>query len=105
MTPGLRIRTRRKELGLRQGELARRVGMAQSALSEIEKGESRLPNAEHLIKLAAELGVTQAWIITGKPGGVEVLSADEERLFSRLRQATPEQRAAIVALVDSLGID
>jgi len=66
MTPGMRIRAKRKELGLKQGQLAKLAGISQPALCELEKGDTKMPNAESLMGLAKALNVTQAWIITGK---------------------------------------
>ena len=101
-TPGQRIKERRTALGLSQGDLARKCGMAQSTLSEIEKGESKLPSAENLIKLAKTLGVTQAWIVTGRDGEIEILTESEERAFAKLRRMTLDQREALFAMIDSI---
>lgn len=101
-TPGQRIKTRRTQLGISQGALARMCKMAQSTLSEIENGESKLPSAENLICIAKRLGVTQAWIVTGKEGDLEVLNEEEERLFAKLRRMTPEQRKAFFDMAESI---
>lgn len=103
-SPGQRIKRRRIELGFQQGELARMVGMSQSALSEVESGESKLPSADKLIKLSKVLMVTQEWIVTGVDGDLEVLSKEEEKAFAKLRKLTPDQRAAFLAMLDSYPI-
>ena len=51
------IKVRRREQGLTQTALARRVGCTQSALSMLEQGRADAVNAETLAKLAAELGL------------------------------------------------
>jgi ribosome-binding protein aMBF1 (putative translation factor) len=51
-----RLRARRTEKGLTQEELARRVGIRQSAVSMMESGRCR-PQPSTLAKLAKELGV------------------------------------------------
>ena len=93
------------QLGISQGGFARMVGMAQSTLSELERGDSKLPNAENMIKIAKVLGVTQAWIVTGKEGELEVLTEEEERLFAKMRKMSDRKRAAILAIVDSYDTD
>ena len=104
-TPGERIKQRRTQLGMSQGALARLVGMAQSTLSEIERGDTKLPSADNLMRIAKVLGVTQAWIVTGKEGELEILTEEEEKVFSRLRKMTTGQRAAFFTLIDSFDVD
>jgi len=104
-TPGERIKERRTQLGISQGGLARLAGMAQSTLSELERGDSKLPSADNLMRLAKVLGVTQAWIVTGREGELEILTTEEEKVFSRLRKMSNSQRTAFFALVDSFEVD
>jgi transcriptional regulator with XRE-family HTH domain len=105
ITPGERIKNRRAELGLSQGALARMVGMAQSTLSEIERGDTKLPSADNLLRMSKALGVTQAWIVTGREGEVEVLTPDEERLFSQLRKMSDTKRAALLSMIEKFSTD
>jgi transcriptional regulator with XRE-family HTH domain len=100
--PGERIKARRKELGLTQVELARLLGIKQSSLSELENGESIMPKSDNLMKLAKVLRVSQAWIMTGKDGDLEVLDEQEERHISALRGLSVEERKAIYSLVETL---
>jgi len=74
LLPGQRIKSRRIEFGINQTELAAKLGMEQSSLSELENGESVMPNSEHLLKLARILGVSQSWILTGKDGEFDTQS-------------------------------
>ncbi|MBF0311475.1 MAG: LexA family transcriptional regulator [Magnetococcales bacterium] len=68
-TVGERIRKRRKELGLSQGELALRVGYAgQSSIGEIETGTSQSPG--RLVDIARALEVRPDWLHSGE-GPVE----------------------------------
>lgn len=101
-TVGARIRARRKELGYTQGHLASLTGISQSALSELETGESKMPSAEALIGLSKALKVTQAWIITGKDGELELLKPDEIDHAVTVRRLTAEQRRAIYDLAKSM---
>ena len=63
---GPNIRARRTEHGLSLRELARRVGVSASALSQIENGHSR-PSVDTLYALARALGVTPDEIFFGTP--------------------------------------
>jgi transcriptional regulator with XRE-family HTH domain len=100
-TAGMRIKRRRKELGIKQNELAHAVGISQSSLSELETGESKLPSAEILLKLSSALGISPTWIVTGQEGQMDVLTPDEQEFFSAARTLTPEQRSAVFTLIRS----
>lgn len=94
-TVGNRIRRKRKELRYSQWKLAELVGISQSTLSELETGESKMPSTDVLQGLAKHLGVTQAWIITGKDGELEMLTQEEEDIIRVARVLSAEQRRAI----------
>lgn len=53
----MHIKQAREAAGLKQYEVARRLGISQSSVSAWEKGEA-YPAAENLIKLADILGTT-----------------------------------------------
>lgn len=99
---GSRIRTKRKEIGLSQAHLASLAGISQSAISELETGESKMPSAEALQGLAKALRVTQAWIITGHDGELETLTTDEENLVKAARKLTAEQRVAVYQIIKTM---
>jgi putative transcriptional regulator len=50
------IRERREELGISQGELAKKCGIAQSTLCDIEQGRSN-PSISVAVKLANALDI------------------------------------------------
>jgi len=54
---GAYVRARREEQGLSQSEVARRSGVPQAYLSEIERGWKRRPSAEMRGKVAEALGI------------------------------------------------
>lgn len=64
MSIGSRIKEARKAAKLTQKELAKKVGMAQASLSELETGESQ--STTLVASLAAALGVSALWLETGK---------------------------------------
>jgi transcriptional regulator with XRE-family HTH domain len=55
ISPGDRIRTRRRELGLSQAELAGRLEISQSALSKLESGNTSQLSRGNLLLLATAL--------------------------------------------------
>lgn len=61
---GDRTKQVRKELSLTQAVVARRTGISQAALSELENGESK--GTKEIAKLAAVLGVSPIWLSDGK---------------------------------------
>jgi transcriptional regulator with XRE-family HTH domain len=98
-TPGERIRGRRKELGLRQGEFAKLVGIAQGTLSDIERGETNMPSAVVLMKMATVLGVSQAWIVSGKDGEIAIPNDQEQELLSSFREMDDAKKQALMAFL------
>lgn len=63
-TTGARLRDRRQERGLRQADLARRVGISPSYLNRIEHGQRRI-GGKLLRDLAAALGLDPAALAEG----------------------------------------
>ena len=66
---GKRVNLARKKAGLTQKELADAVGIRQSTLSELERGESR--STTHLASIARACGVSVQYLegLTDQPGG------------------------------------
>jgi transcriptional regulator with XRE-family HTH domain len=58
---GERIRQARKEKGLSQPELAKKVGIKQQTLSQLERGYSY--HTRYLQELATVLGVSKGWLL------------------------------------------
>lgn len=73
MSIGSRIKEARRAVKLTQKELAKKVGMAQASLSELETGESQ--STTMIASFAAVLGVSALWLETGKGPMVEGVDA------------------------------
>lgn len=105
MTIGQRLKQVRKERGLTQVELAARVGMKQSTLSDLELGKSA--GTTNLAVVASVLGVNALWLETGRGERVAVvakgLTTDEKRLIVD----TPEEMRILTAfrLADQVALD
>ncbi len=63
MSIGERLRQRRTDLGLSQRELAKRIGVRQATISDIESGRQKETSTGVARRLAFELGVTLDWLI------------------------------------------
>lgn len=61
---GLRIRSVRNELGLSTTGFAKLVGISQTYVSQIERGLANVA-PKTLTAIAARLGVTENWLLTG----------------------------------------
>ncbi|MDX7921657.1 S24 family peptidase [Aeromonas media] len=70
-----RIKQTRKRLGYSQEILGSRVGVSRVSISQWERGENT-PNGRYLNDLAAALGVTVDWLLTGE-GEAAVTSVPE----------------------------
>lgn len=66
--PGARIRAMRKALGLNQDDLAQKLGVDQSTVSDIERGAGF--SADLLMRMTDALGGTAALVMRGKDDAV-----------------------------------
>ena len=99
MTIGQRVHAARIAAGLSQGQLAERVGVAQAAISRIERGETREPGVLIMAGIARALdtsidelvahGVRRRWaphVLAERVAGLEArVAALEERLEDGVR--------------------
>lgn len=100
MTIGDRIRYLREVKEIKQVELAKRIGLSQAAISNLETDSSRKPSAPTLMKLAAVLECNPQWIIDGKGdpfSWAPVTKESEVELLRLYKHMTPGARLAILA--------
>jgi transcriptional regulator with XRE-family HTH domain len=96
-----RIRAIRRELGINQGEFARRIGLTQTAMSMIEVGKSKL--TEQNIKLiCVTFNVNEHWLRTGEGEMFGSLSPYEKELLETYRQLTEETQDFILDMTRTL---
>lgn len=65
-TQGQRITRIRKAEGLTQSRLGQLAGISGSAISSIEREETKTIQAEHIFKIARALRRNAEWLVTGK---------------------------------------
>ena len=87
MSIGSRIREARKNAKLSQNELALKVGVKQSTISELETGESA--GTTVLASFASALGVNALWLETGKGSPNQNTS---QLKFEKVKIADPENQ-------------
>lgn len=102
---GLRVKAVRDKLNLKQGVYAKKLGISQSFLSYIEKGQ-RKPSYELLLSLLSTFNVNLHWLFTGI-GDMFIMDTSPgkqlKEQFSRLFPGVPPE-PEILELVKSLEV-
>jgi transcriptional regulator with XRE-family HTH domain len=110
---GARLRTRRRQLGLSQSDLAEQLGVSFQQVQKYERGANRIA-ASTLLAAAQALKVSVGWLV-----GEDVSEADgDEELFRALARPgaleileafnlihDPRARAALLSLAREMGQD
>ncbi len=107
---GARMRTRRRQLGLSQSDLAERLGVSFQQVQKYERGANRVA-ASTLLTAAQVLGTSISWLVgeevsgrdddedvfraLARPGALEVLQA-----FNAI--SDPKIRSALLALAKEM---
>ena len=104
MSFGQRLRERRKELGISQGELAKALGVSVSAVSNYESGQNAM-REEVLLRLFQALDVEPNYLYQDAFSGKSfTCSAEEQALVRTYRGLRSAGRQAIRSLADALGV-
>lgn len=102
MSFGDRIRERREQLGLSRPQLAQRLGVSPSAVSNYELGGS-FPKEEILLRLFDCLETEPDVLFQDSfRGGSRVLSGDERELLERYRSLTALGRETVRSVTEAL---
>ena len=86
---GETVATRRKRLGLKQGDVAAQAGITPESLSRFERGRSAEFGTRKLLAVLAVLGAELDIVVQGQAGNLDELR--------RERAQTPAPRAASAA--------
>ena len=111
-----RIRKARDLMSLSQAELARRVGVKRSAVTQWEHPSGTTPSVDHLICIALQTGVRFEWLATGRgrsraedielPAAVIVddYARDEHEslALAHLRRLSPSKRRSALEILQIL---
>lgn len=99
-TLGDRIREARNAAHMTQGQLASRIGVSRSLISQWESGVVQEIGASSLWAAARALRVSLDWMLEGDgkaPAHAAATSPDEVQLLNALADLTSSQRAALLA--------
>ena len=94
---GARIKTARKKRGLSQAELAERIGINTSYLSDIENGKKNF-GIEILMKLTEALGISADWLLRANIQESAVITKNEASEL--LKDCTADEMQAMIAIID-----
>lgn len=98
---GNKIRAERKKLKLTLEQLADAIDSSKSYVWELENKEGTNPTAEKIAKLASALKVSVDYLIINEQQ--EPTQLDQAKtLWRRVENLTPEQKAALEAVLSSL---
>lgn len=112
----LRIRRARTQAQLTQSELARRLGVQRSAVTQWERDHGTTPSVDHLAQIATETGACFEWLATGRgpshPDADAFASAVvvqdyardefESRVLIALRRVARRKREAVARVIELL---
>ncbi len=99
-TMGMRIRRRRKQLGMSLDKLAEKAGVSKSYLQAIETREANL-SVDKAKALAAALNLTVDGLLHG-----DSTATDADRLFEeRFRQLSERDKNLLRQLVDTMWLE
>ena len=107
---GARIAALRKQAGLSQAELARRIRVSPSAVGMYEQGR-REPSAELVVAMARELEVSTDFLLTGKCAmekdhtaftNALIGALDAAQLVSASRRDRPFSRQELAVLMAAM---
>lgn len=91
---GQRIMERRKRMGMTQEELAERSGLTTQFVSYAESGK-RASRPENLMKIAAVLGVSTDYLLTG-----DIIDKDKLLLSDKLDKLDAEEVRIVESIID-----
>ena len=95
---GVRLREARNMVKLTQEQLAEKVDIGTTYISDIERG-AKFPSLTLFIKLVDALGVSADFILRGEIEAGKSCVYDE--LANKLDGLTPKQRVAVAELIDA----
>lgn len=100
MDIGIRIKAHRVQLGLTQDQLGERCGSTKSAVSQWESNTTQ-PAVDSLIPLAAALGCSIDWLLTGR--GIEHLpdSSRTARLVAIFSDLDPRGQDTVLRTAEA----
>lgn len=95
---GARIKELREAAGLSANALAKKAGVAQSTLSEVESGKYA-PKLDFIEKICKALNITLADFFSDETSNI---SPDLAQLLNEAESLTPDQRKKLIEFIRSM---
>ena len=99
---GKRVKELRRALGLTQVELAKKSGVAQSTISDIERADTTYVIGPTLAALSDALGTHPSYLTKGKSPGDDPERMDESKLVALFRSMPDADREALLRVAESM---
>lgn len=100
-----RFKKVRKTLGLTQSEFGKSLGISNTAISKIEKGENNVSES-NIISICREFGVNEEWLRTGVGGedNMFIKLSAYDKAYNRfgyvMENASASKKAALTMLLE-----
>lgn len=100
-----RFKEVRKVLGLTQSEFGKSLGISNTAISKIEKGENNVSES-NIISICREFGVNEEWLRTGVGGedNMFIKLSAYDKAYNRfgyvMENASASKKAALTMLLE-----
>ena len=100
-----RFKEVRKTLGLTQSEFGKSLGISNTAISKIEKGENNVSES-NIIPICREFGVNEEWLRTGVGGedNMFIKLSAYDKAYNRfgyvMENASASKKAALTMLLE-----
>lgn len=105
LTIGDRLRWLIEVRGIKQTELALKIGITQAAISNLVTDSSRKPSAPTLMKLATFLECNPTWVLTGEGdpyGWAPVTSDSQVELLNLFKSMSGPSKEALLSVARSM---
>jgi transcriptional regulator with XRE-family HTH domain len=93
----------RRERNISTSALARAIGVSSTAISKIESGDTAMPRADHLLRIAAELGADPVRLVFGEDSEEyrRINGAWPDAYTDRAAARAAKQRHLLATIVDA----
>lgn len=102
---GDRLRWLLEYRGMKQTELAEKIGRTQASISNVVTTSTRRPNAETLLRMAAALQCSAEWLVRGEghPFEINVVGRKAEKdLLEAFRNLDDDAKSALIAAAHAM---
>lgn len=88
--------------GLRQTDLANKVGLSRAAINQLITGTSKGMKPDNLVAVARALRVRVEWLATGEDPMRDPITPEDRAIIMSLHQLDAEKRSLIIANIHAM---